>query len=136
MITKGFGCLLAHTMGLGKTLQIIALLITLSLLPSDAKVEMPTHLKKTNRRYLIVCPPSIVINWRNEFKKWTPYDCKEALGPIFCVNQIGLLDRMHTIRRWYRHGGVLLGSAFTLSMSLINIVGYSQFRALLNPNKK
>jgi SNF2-related domain len=108
MITKGVGCLLAHTMGLGKTLQIIAFLITLSLLPSDAKVDMPAHLRKDFRRYLIVCPPSIVVNWSNEFKKWTPYDCKETLGRIICVNDCTLRDRIDAIKRWYTKGGVLL----------------------------
>src|ERR1700686_384 len=108
MITKGWGCLLAHTMGLGKTLQIISFLITLSLVPANAKLDMPVHLKKDDRRYLVVCPPGIVVNWKNEFKIWTPEDCKDALGQIFTVNEISLGDRMRTIKRWYEHGGVLL----------------------------
>jgi SNF2-related domain len=108
MIRAGKGCLLAHTMGLGKTLQIIAFLITLSLLPVDVRVDMPSHLKKENRRYLVVCPPSIVVNWKNEFTQWTPRECFDALGEIYCVNQISLADRMHTIKRWYDNGGVLI----------------------------
>lgn len=100
--------MLAHTMGLGKTLQIIAFLITLSLLPVDARVDMPPHLKKENRRYLVVCPPSIVVNWKNEFTRWTPRECFDALGSIYCVNQITLADRMYTTKRWYDNGGVLI----------------------------
>jgi hypothetical protein len=95
-------------MGLGKTLQIIAFLITLSLVPSDVKMDMPERLRKEDRRYLVICPPSIVVNWKNEFKRWTPEDCKDALGQIFAVNEISLSDRMTTIRRWYHNGGVLL----------------------------
>lgn len=108
MITSGKGCLLAHTMGLGKTLQIIAFLITLSSLSADANVEMPTHLKKDNRRYMIVCPPTIVENWQNEFKRWTPLDCYDHLGRIFCVNQSLVQERATIVRQWFRVGGVLL----------------------------
>lgn len=107
-LKKGVGCLLAHTMGLGKTLQVITLLITLSLLPPEAKVDMPEHLRKDSRKYLVVCPPGIVINWRNEFKRWTPRDCTDALGPVLCVNDTTLTDRLYTIKRWARDGGVLL----------------------------
>lgn len=115
MIKRGNGCLLAHTMGLGKTLQIIAVLITLSLLPQDARVEMPPRLKKENRRFLVVCPPSIVVNWNKEFTRWTPRDCFDALGSIFCVNQISLPDRMRTIKRWYDNGGVLISTSLLIS---------------------
>jgi hypothetical protein len=103
-------------MGLGKTLQIIAVLITLSLLPADAHVEMPAHLRKENRRYLVVCPPGIVENWKKEFKRWTPGNCYDALGMTYCVNQISLGDRMYTIKRWYDNGGVLIS---TVSFVLI-----------------
>jgi hypothetical protein len=105
-------------MGLGKTFQIIAVLITLSLLPADARVEMPAHLRKENRRYLVVCPPGIVENWKKEFKRWTPENCYDALGMIYCVNQISLAQRMYTIKRWYDNGGVLI-SKYPLASSLI-----------------
>ena len=106
-------------MGLGKTLQIIAVLITLSLLPKDARVEMPAHLKKENRRYLVVCPPGIVENWKKEFKRWTPEDCYDALGTIYCVNQISLVARMYTIKKWYDGGGVLI----SMSPSSSSLIG-------------
>jgi hypothetical protein len=108
MITTGKGCLLAHTMGLGKTLQVIAILITLSQLPADAPVEMPAGLKKDSRRFLVVCPPGIVENWKNEFKRWTPDECYHLLGSIYCVNQTSLFERMGTIKSWYENGGVLI----------------------------
>jgi len=117
-MTKGRGCLLAHTMGLGKTLQVIAFLITLACLPPEAysNLDMPEHLnsktlKRDYKRFMIVCPPSIVVNWANEFKKWTPRDCKDALGKIYCVNDSGVQERMATIRKWYRDGGVLLSKS-------------------------
>jgi len=101
-------------MGLGKTLQVIALLVTLSLVPLNAKLDMPPHLKINEnqpryRRYLIVCPPSIVVNWKNEFKLWTPPDCAEALGDIYCINsEKALQERIMTTKRWFDRGGILI----------------------------
>jgi hypothetical protein len=105
---KSKGCLLAHTMGLGKTLQVIALLITLSMLPNDVRMEMPDDLRKQNRRFLVVCPPGIVNNWERELKHWTPRDCVEARGDIYCVNELSLEYRMDKIHKWFQRGGVLI----------------------------
>ncbi len=51
-----FGACLADDMGLGKTLQTIMLLQTL---------------KATAKRILIICPVSILHNWRNELEKFS-----------------------------------------------------------------
>lgn len=53
----GFGGILADDMGLGKTLQIIALL-------SD---ELK---KKKQKPSIVVCPSSLVLNWKAEVEKW------------------------------------------------------------------
>lgn len=58
------GCLLAHEMGLGKTLQVIALIWTL-LKQSPFKRGAPTC-----RRVVVCVPASLVGNWGAEFKKW------------------------------------------------------------------
>ena len=50
----GLGGILADDMGLGKTLQVIALLSTS---------------KKTS---IVVCPSSLVLNWKSEIEKWCP----------------------------------------------------------------
>jgi hypothetical protein len=105
---KAKGCLLAHTMGLGKTLQVIALLITLSMLPANVRMDMPDGLRKQKRKFLVVCPPGIVSNWERELKHWTPSDCVEARGDIYCVNDPSLEYRMDKIHQWYRRGGVLI----------------------------
>lgn len=57
---NGSGCILAHCMGLGKTLQVVTLIHTL-LSNSDA-----TNVEKV----LVICPVSTVLNWVNEFKIW------------------------------------------------------------------
>ncbi len=59
-----FGGILADDMGLGKTLQVLTYLLSTKLerLPDDG-LPRPT---------LIVCPASLVLNWGEEAKKWTP----------------------------------------------------------------
>jgi len=55
----GNGCILADEMGLGKTLTSIALIHNLLS-------------EKHIRNALIVCPVSLITNWKLEFKKWLP----------------------------------------------------------------
>lgn len=50
-----FGCLMCDEMGLGKTLQAIAV--------------MQAFVKQKSKRGIIVCPSSLVENWRNEIRK-------------------------------------------------------------------
>ncbi|EXJ83670.1 DNA repair and recombination protein RAD54B [Capronia coronata CBS 617.96] len=64
----GQGCILADDMGLGKTLTTIALLWTL-LRQSPVYRGAPV-IKKA----LIVCPVSLIRNWKREFKKWLGLD--------------------------------------------------------------
>ncbi|KAK5164477.1 helicase [Saxophila tyrrhenica] len=65
---EGDGAILADEMGLGKTLQTIALLWTL-LKQSPIYEDQPV-IKKA----LIVCPVTLIQNWRKEFKKWLGSD--------------------------------------------------------------
>lgn len=57
-----FGGILADDMGLGKTLQSIAFIE--SALPDIRARNLPV---------LIVCPASLLYNWRNELEKFTPH---------------------------------------------------------------
>lgn len=50
--------ILADDMGLGKTLQAI--------------VALTQHMKKKNSHALIVCPTSLLYNWKEEFTKFNP----------------------------------------------------------------
>lgn len=61
---SGEGAILADEMGLGKTLQVIALLWTL-LKQNPIHGEPPVV-----RRAVVVCPATVVKNWRKEFRKW------------------------------------------------------------------
>ena len=51
-------------MGLGKTLQSVALIYTM------LKTGILTKGGPTAKRVIIVCPCSLVKNWDNEFVKW------------------------------------------------------------------
>nr|XP_023873491.1 protein CHROMATIN REMODELING 20-like [Quercus suber] len=62
---KGLGCILAHTMGLGKTFQVITFLYT-------AMRSIDLGLKTA----LIVLPVNVLHNWRQEFMKWRPSELK------------------------------------------------------------
>jgi DNA repair and recombination protein RAD54B len=64
---NGQGALLADDMGLGKTLQTIALLWTLlKQNPFHGSGAVGGVIKKA----LVVCPVSLIDNWRKEFKYW------------------------------------------------------------------
>lgn len=60
----GNGALLADEMGLGKTLMTITLIWTL------LKQTPIAGNKPAIERALIVCPVSLMLNWKKEFKKW------------------------------------------------------------------
>ncbi|XP_035434914.2 uncharacterized protein LOC118265808 isoform X2 [Spodoptera frugiperda] len=101
----GGGCILAHCMGLGKTLQVLALLHTVL-----------THPGVKMQRVLVCCPLSTVLNWVDEIHKW--------IGPV--TNQIKVFElsklkktyeRAYQLEDWYNGGGIF-------------IIGYELFRSL------
>ena len=61
----GNGCLLADEMGLGKTLMTITTIWTLL-----KQNPFPDQKKPIVNKVLIVCPVTLINNWKAEFKKW------------------------------------------------------------------
>ncbi|KAG8532218.1 uncharacterized protein KY384_003859 [Bacidia gigantensis] len=119
------GCLLAHTMGLGKTSQVIALLVALSSASShpDAAVarQVPAPLRKLQT--LILCPPALVENWWDELILWVPKPPSTVVGFIRKLSASqSVTERVAHIQAWAREGGIL-------------IMGYKTFIDLL-ANKK
>lgn len=106
MMSAVNGCLLAHTMGLGKTLQVIAYLDTLGHIIKKAKNWLPKALRRPHA--LILCPAALVKNWADEFDKWTP---KCAMGRIFDLSMdFNNADRQETLHDWVEQGGILIMS--------------------------
>ncbi len=68
---NGFGGILADDMGLGKTLQVISFLLS----------EQQEAGEDVNLKTLIVCPASLVFNWKTEIEKFAPeLSVKMAVG--------------------------------------------------------
>lgn len=128
--SQGFGCILAHSMGLGKTLQVIAFI--------------DVFLHYTRSQYVLcVVPINTIQNWVAEFNMWLPqevevtepstsslpnsatncYNNDRTIKPrnfqVFVLNDSAktLVSRVEIIKEWRSKGGVL-------------IIGYEMFRLL------
>ncbi|XP_066499675.1 helicase ARIP4-like isoform X2 [Hoplias malabaricus] len=115
--SSGFGCILAHSMGLGKTLQVISFIDIL--------------LRHTGAHtVLAIVPVNTLQNWLAEFNMWVPPP--EALPLDIDPNyitprtfKVHILNDEHkttstrakVVKDWYRDGGVLL-------------MGYEMYRLL------
>ncbi|KHN71604.1 Helicase ARIP4 [Toxocara canis] len=121
--STGFGCILAHSMGLGKTIQVIAF--------TDIFVRS-TNAKKV----LIIVPINTILNWYSEYDRWLPdtlADDGTSIRPfsvfLFGDNIKMAEQRVELLEKWHTEGGVLL-------------MGYDMFRLLVHiqpikkPNKK
>lgn len=69
----GFGCILAHAMGLGKTFQVISF-IEVFLRATCAK------------RVLCIVPINTIQNWQSEFNNWLPENGQQRLDRDTVVN--------------------------------------------------
>ncbi|KAI5924934.1 hypothetical protein F4810DRAFT_102974 [Camillea tinctor] len=113
------GCLLAHTMGLGKTMQIITLLVTIAQAShsEDATIhsQIPEELRES--KTLILCPSTLVNNWMDELLFWSPEG--HNLGGFYKLDSTSSFDeREYVIQHWGDLGGIL-------------IIGYHLFKECL-----
>ncbi|XP_060529087.1 uncharacterized protein LOC132703692 [Cylas formicarius] len=117
--STGFGCILAHSMGLGKTLQIVTF--------SDVFLRYTPA-----KTILCIMPINTLQNWLAEFNMWTPTEEVAPSSPLNAHGEVRprnfnlhvlndshktLLARSKVIHVWKEQGGVLL-------------IGYEQFRLL------
>ncbi|TWU73678.1 hypothetical protein ED733_004387 [Metarhizium rileyi] len=102
------GCLLSHSMGLGKTMQVITLLVAIqdSSKSSDPGVvsQIPEDLRPS--KTMVVCPAGLVNNWLDELMIW---DKDLILGDIYVIeSSFSPAERASTIQKWSQIGGVLV----------------------------
>ncbi|KAK4621839.1 hypothetical protein CLAFUW4_06550 [Fulvia fulva] len=120
--TEPQGCLLTHTMGLGKTMQTIAVLVAVNEAAQSENLrvsaQLPAQLRLNSERerqlrIMVLCPPLLIENWRKEIRRWA----RHRLPNVFCIVSSGGGKNNHLddMRTWYRIGGVL-------------IIGYELFR--------
>ncbi|VEN36357.1 unnamed protein product [Callosobruchus maculatus] len=117
--SSGFGCILAHSMGLGKTLQIVTF--------SDVFLRYTPA-----KTILCIMPINTLQNWMAEYNMWLPTADNAANSPLNAHGEVRprtfnlhvlndshrtLVARAAVIREWRSKGGVLL-------------IGYEQFRLL------
>ena len=120
---KSQGCLLAQTMGLGKTMQVIALLVTLAEAGRSIKYNIYQQVPPPLRDFhiLVVCPPALVENWWDEFILWVPKPYEKYVGRIWRISAVMTIeDRLKAIYAWKNEErGVLL-------------IGYNNFKDLIH----
>lgn len=96
----GYGAILADDMGLGKTLVAITLIYTL--LRQDLI-----------KNALVVCPVTLLSNWKNEFRKWLG---ERKIGVLVCNNDTDCTTFFKTNFKTYQ----------------VLIVGYERMRQVSN----
>ena len=84
------GYLLAHSMGLGKTLTTIAVIEALCIQSSECRI-------------VVACPKSCVFNWFCEMERW-----EDALSFDFYQPIDDDIAFRTNIRRWSKKGGVII----------------------------
>lgn len=106
------GCILAHSMGLGKTLQVVSLVHVLI-----------THEQLKTKKILIVCPKVTIINWKEEFELWLKNLQSKGLRIAYNADEKSVTERVEDVERWYNSDrpGVFL-------------INYEAFRNLVHFN--
>ncbi|CAH0049187.1 unnamed protein product, partial [Clonostachys solani] len=117
------GCLLAHTMGLGKTMQVITFLVAIAEAVASAdqmiQSQIPADLRSVQT--LILCPSGLVNNWMDELLTWAP---SGLLEPFIKIDStVAERDRQGTVENWAANGGVL-------------IIGYDLFKNMYDSNSE
>ena len=101
---KGSGCILAHCMGLGKTLTTITLIHTVLAQENLTRVH----------RVLVVMPVNVLANWHREINKWTQH-CQHHVN-VYEMDRVNgprqgsdlAMDRLVRVKTWYDRGGIFL----------------------------
>ncbi|KAL8728908.1 MAG: hypothetical protein Q9181_005177 [Wetmoreana brouardii] len=117
------GCLLAQAMGLGKTMQVISFLVTVADAArspnANIRNQIPPRLRES--KTLVLCPPTLIENWYDEFLLWAPENMTENIGEVRQVSSAMSLDeRLRTVQEWGDDGGVLVLGSSLLKELILN----------------
>jgi non-specific serine/threonine protein kinase len=116
----GWGGILADDMGLGKTVQALSFLQHYYEHHGDMKA-------------LVVCPTTLIYNWENEIKKFTPtLEYYIHHGPLRS-RDVGVLNEHHIIITTY---GTLRSDIKTLVQIPLDYVILDESQAIKNPSSK
>ena len=105
------GAILAHNMGLGKSLQAVCLLHTLLtnplLVTPSAGVGSGSGGRVVSRA-LLLAPVNTLANWQTEFTKWIGQESGRNLPAVrFYPWPNNIKDKTKVIKEWYEYGGIL-----------------------------
>ncbi|CAH0014925.1 unnamed protein product [Clonostachys rhizophaga] len=117
------GCLLAHTMGLGKTMQVITFLVAIAeaIASTDQMIQSQIPVDLRSVQTLILCPSGLVNNWMDELLTWAP---SGLLEPFMQVDStVAERDRQGIVENWAANGGVL-------------VIGYDLFKNMHDSNSE
>lgn len=120
----GQGCLLAHAMGLGKTAQSLALLTAIveTVKDKEKRAALPDDLKRAKNKFrvLVLCPPTLMPNWKQEIATW----CPNGLFNVFSLSSeiSNKASRLDELNIWRHSGGIML-CGYTMFTKLINRQG-------------
>lgn len=101
------GALVAHGMGLGKTLTALTVM------------EAFAH-RRPESRLIVTCPKGMVSSWGDEIDKWCACGLLTLDGHPIQTSD-GDKGTAYSVNQWSRHGGVL-------------IVGHDQFKRMVTVN--
>ncbi|XP_054754849.2 transcriptional regulator ATRX-like isoform X1 [Lytechinus pictus] len=116
---KGGGCILAHCMGLGKTLQVISYLHTIM---TNDDLDVKTC--------LVVAPLNTVLNWEDEFEKWIG-DMDSGINVYEMSAVKNNASRADYLDHWHKKGGVMImGYAMYRNLSLLTHIRKKKLKAV------
>ncbi|KAL2888314.1 DNA excision repair protein CSB [Ceratocystis lukuohia] len=124
------GCMLAHTMGLGKTMQVISVLLAIVEATHSSNPTVVSQIPKQYRRhrFLILCPAPLVDNWIKEIERWAG---NSMMPQVLALGNMHSAQRNAVVEQWSKNSGclilsfALLGRLFKTGDEIMRIIANS-----------
>lgn len=120
------GCILAHTMGLGKTAQVVLFSHLFAAAYTAPLLSGPGGTTRRLPRICIVVPKSTVPGWLKELASWsTSFPSAKRLQALTLEDAARPDERVRVFQQWRRDGGIfLIGyEALTRLLQLVEVSG-------------